>query len=191
MAIARRPDCEGLRGTSGPGALCFENAGRKAADLRSRAIKSDRGRLQRPYRPYANALGSAGADRSRLRRTPSSAMAESSRTKVELLPGTRAPEMLLANHLLQAGRSGKRRPATGAVLAMPSPTRTRSTTRLPPRNGVLLRKAESPGHAEEGRPEARLRRVGTASLDARPGCIRDEPEFGRLIDTIKRRGRIR
>ena len=185
MAIARRPDCEGSWDMLGR-ALFVSKRWQEAADLADRAIRAT-GDDYNVYVPYTNALEALGRTEASL--TLQRRHADVLERQLELVPGDTRAGMLLAGIYASLGRSEDAVRELERVMAMPV-TDPHTIYNAACTYGKLQRKADALSMlrkaVESGYGEWEL-----ASLDTDLSSIRDEPEFGELMDAMRRRGRSR
>ncbi len=181
MAIARRSDCESSWDLLGR-ALFALKRWQEAAELAERAIRAT-GDDYNVYVPYCNALEALG-------RTEAAASlhgrhAEVLERQLELVPEDTRAGMLLAGAYAALGRSEDAAQRLRRVLSM-NITDSHTIYNAACTYSVLGRKEEAlialRKAIEAGYGEWEL-----ASLDPDLNCIRDEPEFGRLMSMLKRR----
>jgi non-specific serine/threonine protein kinase len=185
MAIARRSDCESSWDLLGR-ALFASKRWQEAADLVERAIRAT-GDDYNVYVPYGNALHALG-------RTEASGalhrrQAEVLERQLELVPEDTRAGMLLAGAYAALGRSEDAAQQLQRVLAM-NVTDSHTIYNAACTYGVLGRKREALAALGEA-IEAGFGEWELAALDPDLSCIRDDPEFGRLMDTLKRSARPR
>jgi non-specific serine/threonine protein kinase len=185
MAIARRSDCESSWDLLGR-ALFASKRWQESADLVERAISAT-GDDYNVYVPYGNALHALG--RTEAAGALHRRHAEVLERQLELVPEDTRAGMLLAGAYAALGRSEDAIRQLERVLAM-NVTDSHTIYNAACTYGVLGRKGEALAALRKaigaGYGEWEL-----ASLDADLNCIRDDPEFGRLMDTMKRSGRSR
>jgi non-specific serine/threonine protein kinase len=185
MAIARRSDCESSWDMLGR-ALFASKRWQDAADLVERAITAT-GDDYNVYVPYLNALhvlgrtDAAGA----LHRRQAGVLER----QLELVPEDSRAGMLLAGAYAKLGRSEDAVQQVQRVLAM-EVTDSHTIYNAACTYGVLGWKSEALAALRQA-IEAGYGEWELAMLDTDLSCIRDHPEFARLMDTLKRSGRPR
>ena len=182
MAIARRPDCQGSWDMLGR-ALFVLKRWPEAADLADRAIQAT-GDDYNVYIPYTNALEALGRTEASL--TLQRRHGEVLERQLALVPGDTRAGMLLAGIYASQGRSEDAVREVERVMAMPI-TDPHTIYNAACTYGKLQRKTAALSMLTKA-VEAGYGEWELATLDADLSCIRDELEFKRLIDTMKRRG---
>jgi non-specific serine/threonine protein kinase len=181
LAIARRPDCESSWDILGR-ALFASQRWQEAADLAERAIEAT-GDDYNVYVPYGNALEALGrADAARALRQRQAEVLE---RQIELVPGDTRAGMLLACAYSRMDRPEEAVQELQRVMAM-SVSDPHTIYNAACVYAVLGRKADALETLRKA-VEAGYSEWEPASLDPDLINIRDEPEFGRLIETMRRR----
>jgi TolB-like protein/Flp pilus assembly protein TadD len=181
MAIARRPDCESSWDILGR-ALFASKRWQEAADLAERAIQAT-GDDYNVYVPYGNALEALG--RAEAVRELRLHQVEVLERQLELVREDSRAGMLLAGTYAKLGRSEEAVRQLQRVMTM-TITDPHTIYNAACTYGVLGKKAESLDTLRKA-VEAGYGEWELASLDPDMSSIRDEPEFSRLIETMKGR----
>ncbi len=185
MAIARRADCESSWDLLGR-ALFAAKRWQEAADLVERATRAT-GDDYNVYVPYLNALHALG--RTEAAGALHRRQAEVLERQLALVPEDTRAGMLLAGAYAELGRSEEAVQQLQRVLAM-NVTDSHTIYNAACTYAVLGRKGEALAALRRA-IEAGYGEWELAMLDADLNGIRDDPEFGRLLDTMKRSGRPR
>jgi tetratricopeptide (TPR) repeat protein len=165
-------------------ALFASKRWQESADLVERAISAS-GDDYNVYVPYGNALHALG--RTEAAGALHRRHAEVLERQLELVPEDTRAGMLLAGAYAALGRSEDAVRQLERVLAM-HVTDSHTIYNAACTYGVLGRKGDALAALRKA-IEAGYGEWELASLDADLNCIRDDPEFGRLMDTMKRSGR--
>ncbi len=178
-AIAHKPDCESSWDMLGR-ALFASDRWQEAADLVERALEAN-GDDYNVYVPYGNALLALG--QTEAARTLSERYLTVLTQQVELVPEDTRARILLACTYARLSRQGEATRELEKVLALGS-TDPHTIYNAACTYGLLQMKEEALTTLKRA-AEAGFSEWGLASRDPDLACLREEPEFKRLLGRVK------